>query len=89
LYIDWGEQISKEITSASSYINLDWRLDVQVSTDSQRKTSNPIVFMDIEAVDADTNKLKTTTFQLSKQELSNLCANFDKIKEQINALISE
>ena len=60
-----------------------------MSTDSQRKTSNPIVFMDIEAVDADTNKLKTTTFQLSKQELNNLCANFDKIKEQINALISE
>jgi len=45
--------------------------------------------MDLETVDVDTNALKTSSFQLSKQDLLNLCANFSKIKEQIDVLISE
>jgi HCaRG protein. len=87
--IDWGDLISKEITECSTFVGIDWRLDVQVSTDSEKKTSNPIAFIDIESHDSDTNKLKTTTYQLNKQELLNLYDNFNKIKEQINLLVAE
>lgn len=48
-----------------------------------------MVFLDIESHDSDTNKLKTTSYQLNKQELNNLYDNFNKIKEQINLLVSE
>jgi hypothetical protein len=89
MLLDWGELIAKEITESSTFVGIDWRLDVQVSTDSEKKTSNPLVFLDIESHDSDANKLKTTSYQLNKQELLNLYDNFNKIKEQINLLVSE
>lgn len=89
LFLDWGTLIVKDITESSTYVGVDWRLDVQVSTNSEKKVSNPLVFLDIESHDPDSDKLKTTSYHLNKQELLNLYENFSKIKEQINLLVQE
>ena len=87
--IAWQGQIMGDLVQGSKMIDFDWRMDVQLGTDSMEKTQNTIVFMQIDSLNKDKNEYGSTTFQLNKQELLNLFENFKKIKEQINLIVSE
>jgi len=43
----------------------------------------------IDSLKKDTNEVNSVVFQLNKQELNNLYENFNKIKDQIDMLVSE
>lgn len=58
---------------------------MQMATQSA-KSNKPVILMTLETLDGSKNK--TTSFQLSTQQITAFHDNLKKIKEQLNKLVS-
>ncbi|KAM3138921.1 hypothetical protein pb186bvf_008934 [Paramecium bursaria] len=77
---------NREICQADSLIDIDWRIDVQIQTHNQSKVNMPVLFLQLETLNSQTNEKNNVTFQLNQNEVNNFYNNLQKIKEQLASL---
>ncbi len=87
--IAFQEKFGENIVQSEKLLNLDWRIDIELGNNLAERTQNPLAFVQIDSLKKDTNEVNSIVFQLNKQELNNLYENFNKIKDQIDMLVSE
>ncbi|CAD8056259.1 unnamed protein product [Paramecium sonneborni] len=77
---------NREICQADSLIDIDWRVDIQIQTHNQQKVNMPVLFLQLETLNTQTNTKENVTFQLNQNEVNNFHNNLCKIKEQLQTL---
>lgn len=82
-------KFNENIVQSEKLLNFDWRLDLELGNNVTEKTQNPVAFVQIDSLKKDTNEINSSVFQLNKQEINNLFENFNKIKDQIDMLVSD
>eukprot|EP01017_Pseudomicrothorax_dubius_P005617 TRINITY_DN11450_c0_g2_i1.p1 TRINITY_DN11450_c0_g2~~TRINITY_DN11450_c0_g2_i1.p1 ORF type:complete len:199 (-),score=62.55 TRINITY_DN11450_c0_g2_i1:64-660(-) len=86
---DWENEMNIRMREGMKFVDVDWRVDVQVFSSDEGKTRKPMVYMRLDALDQASYKLDKTLVQMNKSEFDILYENLRRVKEQLDLLVSE
>jgi hypothetical protein len=73
--------IQDEFTGTSKMNDFDWRLDFKISSKSQERMKQPVLYVQMDLEDS-----KEVTFEVSKGQLKGILDNFEVINQQLAGL---
>ena len=73
--------IQDQFTGTSKLQDFDWRLDFKVSSKSQERMKQPVLYVQMDIEDS-----KEVTFEVSKGQLKGIIDNFEVINQQLAGL---
>ncbi|KRW99535.1 hypothetical protein PPERSA_02393 [Pseudocohnilembus persalinus] len=83
----WVQTVNTNISQANRMVDLDWRLDIQVSTYNEVKAKHPVANIQMEIANPQKNDAKTLNFQMNNNEINSFHNQLKKIKEQLQMLV--